>query len=106
MEEPYTEGLASHGGPESCVGRREAAGEALTGVRIGWVWSHEIHFWVPTLFAEADGNTGGRVVASDRSTWRGRRPHACAEPSCARTGRSSTGPLRMALRAASGRPRP
>lgn len=43
MEEPYTEGLASHGGPESCVGRREAAGEALTGVRIGWVWSHEIH---------------------------------------------------------------
>ena len=33
MEEPYTEGVASHGGPESCVGRREAAGEALTGVQ-------------------------------------------------------------------------
>ena len=30
MEEPYGEGPASHTGPESCVGRRDAAGEALT----------------------------------------------------------------------------
>jgi hypothetical protein len=106
MEEPYTEGLASHGGPESCVGRRKAGGEALTGVRTGWVWSHEIHSGVPTPFADAEGNTGGRDSASDRPTLRGRRPHACAEPSCARTGRSSSGPWQMALRAASGRPRP
>ena len=93
MEEPYTEGLASHGGPESCVGRPEAAGEALTGVRIGWVWSHEIHSGVqPTPFADAEGNTGGRDIASGRLALRGRRPQACAEPSCARTGRSSPGP--------------
>lgn len=35
MEEPYTEGLATRGGPESCVGVREGMGEALTGVRAG-----------------------------------------------------------------------
>jgi hypothetical protein len=36
MEELYVEGVASHGGPESCVGVREDAGEALTGVHTGW----------------------------------------------------------------------
>jgi hypothetical protein len=36
MRELYIEGLAIHGGPESCVGGRETAGEALTGVRAGW----------------------------------------------------------------------
>ena len=35
MEEPYIEGVAIHGGPESCVGVREGGGEALTGVRVG-----------------------------------------------------------------------
>jgi RNA-directed DNA polymerase len=36
MRELYIEGLAIHVGPESCVGVREGAGEALTGVRAGW----------------------------------------------------------------------
>lgn len=31
----YIEGLATHGGPESCVDVREGGGEALTGVRTG-----------------------------------------------------------------------
>ena len=35
MREPYVEGVAIHSGPESCVGVREGAGEALTGVRAG-----------------------------------------------------------------------
>jgi hypothetical protein len=35
MEESYTEGIASHGDPESCVGVREGEGEALTGARAG-----------------------------------------------------------------------
>ncbi len=35
MRTPNIEGLATHGGPESCVGVREGAGEALTGVRAG-----------------------------------------------------------------------
>src|SRR6266511_790536 len=32
--ELYIEGVAIHGGPESCVGVREGAGEALAGVRV------------------------------------------------------------------------
>jgi hypothetical protein len=43
MKESYGEGLATHTGPESCVGIREGDGEALTGVRTGWVSSREIH---------------------------------------------------------------
>ena len=43
MEVSYSEGLANHAGPESCVGVRKDAGEALTGVRTGWVLSREIH---------------------------------------------------------------
>ena len=35
MRELYIEGVAIHGGPESCVGVREGGGEALTGVRAG-----------------------------------------------------------------------
>ncbi len=42
MKEPYTEGLANHGDPESCVGIRKDVGEALTGERIGEVLSREI----------------------------------------------------------------
>jgi hypothetical protein len=36
MRESDTEGVATRSGPESCVGVREGAGEALTGVRAGW----------------------------------------------------------------------
>jgi RNA-directed DNA polymerase len=43
MEVSYSEGLANHIGPESCVGVREGEDEALTGVRAGWVLSREIH---------------------------------------------------------------
>jgi hypothetical protein len=35
MRELYIEGLATHGGPESCAVVREGGGEALTGVRAG-----------------------------------------------------------------------
>ena len=37
MKESDIEGVAIHGGPESCAGVREGVGEALTGVRVGWV---------------------------------------------------------------------
>jgi hypothetical protein len=43
MQESYVEGVATHSDPESCVGAREGAGEALTGARTGRVSSREIN---------------------------------------------------------------
>ena len=63
MKESYRKGSASHPGPESCVGRRKAAGEALTGVHVGPVLSCEIKpSRAPTLLLEAEGNTGDDVT--------------------------------------------
>ena len=42
MRESYSEGLASHTGPESCAGDREVVGEALTGATRAGLWSSEI----------------------------------------------------------------
>ena len=42
MKEPHAEGLATHGGPESCAAIREEGSEALTGVHAGTVFSREI----------------------------------------------------------------
>ena len=41
MKELYSEGIASHAGPESCAIGREAGREALTGVCVGRVLSLE-----------------------------------------------------------------
>ena len=43
MKESYVKGLANRDGPESCVVARKGDGEALTGVRAGWVLSREIY---------------------------------------------------------------
>ena len=43
MQESYGEGLATHTGPESCANGRKAEGEALTGVRAGWLLSSEMY---------------------------------------------------------------
>ena len=60
MKESYGEGQAGHTGPESCAGGCEAAGEALTGVRAGWVSSLETpNSGVPTPCMVAEGNTPG-----------------------------------------------
>ena len=59
MKESYGEGLASHTGPESCACRREAAGEALTGVHADQPLSSEIKSsGAPTLLSNAEGNIG------------------------------------------------
>ena len=42
MKVSYGEGLATHTDPESCAIARKGEGEALTGVRAGWVLSREI----------------------------------------------------------------
>jgi len=65
MEVSYVEGLASYGGPESCVHIREGVGEALTGGRAGRVLSCVIH----ALGRKAWDVRGAEVVELHR------RPH-------------------------------
>ena len=51
MEELHVEGLATHGGPESCVASRKGRGEALTGARAGRaIEPRNHHSGVPTRF--------------------------------------------------------
>jgi len=72
MRTPDIEGVATRGGPESCAGTREGAGEALTGVRAGRaIEPRNHHFGVPTLSHEAEGNIAGGASASRRGTPRG-----------------------------------
>ena len=104
MREPYTEGVATHGDPESCAHAREGVGEALTGASAGRVFSREKkQSWVPTLLAMAEGNTGSAVSARCCQTQRGRRPRARTEPSWTGTGRSTARPQETVLWDASGK---
>ena len=79
MKESYVEGLASYGGPESCVHIREGVGEALTGVRAGRVLSREIH----DLGLRSRGDRGAEAVETCR------RPHRCC-----RFGEAASDPAR------------
>ena len=91
--ELYIEGVAIHGGPESCAGVREGVGEALIGVRVGWaIEPRNQRSGVPTPYNWAEGDIVGRVSASGRRTPRGLRTCACAESPCARTGRPDDRP--------------
>jgi RNA-directed DNA polymerase len=72
MQESYGEGLASHTGPESCVGTREGNDEALTGVRAGRVLNREIakppqggHSGVPTHIRECGKATSTASLTRD-----------------------------------------
>ena len=70
--ELYIEGVAIHGGPESGAGVREGVGEALIGVRVGRAMEpRNQRSGVPTPLGKAEGNIGGRVIASGRRTPRG-----------------------------------
>ncbi len=89
MKELYAEGVAIHGGPESCVGAREGAGEALTGARVGRaIEPRNPQFGVPTLSPLRKAISPAALARAARRTPRGLRTRACTESSCARTGRS------------------
>ena len=104
VQVPYDEGVANHIGPESCVARREAWGEALTGVPVGQVLSRESDCsGMPTLSSVAEGNTEGCAIASALPVPRGLRPWHAGETSCLGTGRSHGWPSGEG-RSASGRP--
>ena len=62
MKEPYIEGVATHDGPESCVGVREGVGEALTGVRAGRaIEPRNQESGAPTPLSRPEGNIAGGV---------------------------------------------
>src|SRR2546427_6227187 len=93
MKESYREGVANRPGPEPCEGSREAALEALDrGIcRLGI----ELR---KSPIREADGvRQSGRPQRDARqrecgAALRSRRPHACRETPCARTGRPRSRP--------------
>jgi len=94
MKEPYSEGVASHTGPESCVSGREARDEALTGVRAGRVLSRE-----NSLTSECRRRPSERKATSAASLSRdavraprGPRPRACTETPRTEPGRSHARP--------------
>ncbi len=106
MKEPYTKGLATRGGPESCALARKGSrsvvtiapeGEALTGESPGWVLSHEILFGVRTTYGDSERNIEGRALASDLRTPRVLRPHAWTDAFCAGIGRSRLWPAEFTL---------
>jgi hypothetical protein len=93
MQTSYTEGPATHGGLESCVGAREDAGEALTEGNVGRVIEPRNPLsGVPTPSQWSEGNIDGRAFASCHQTPRGQRACACVESLGTRTGRSHDRP--------------
>jgi hypothetical protein len=63
LKEFYTEGVASHGGPESCVDVPRGRGEALTGARAGRAIEPRNHGdRGADAVKAAEGNTVGGVM--------------------------------------------
>ncbi len=74
MRVHYSEGVAIHIGPESCVGDTRGRGEALTGERIGQPLSRESLLRGADAVETAEGNMAGGAIASRPPTPRGLRP--------------------------------
>jgi hypothetical protein len=102
----HIEGLATHDDPELCGYVRKDVLEALAGAHAGWVLSLENEI-VPGAEAVtySEGNTRRTAMARCDGAWRGRRPRACVETLCARTGRPCNRPRWMEPWAAMGSPR-
>src|SRR6266700_5642573 len=93
MKVSCDQGVASRVGPESCVGDREVAGEALTGESAGRVWSLE-NLTVRSADAVA---SCGRQQRTSRQ--REGRPHSawskapCTHRSISQGGTTTTPPF-------------
>ena len=59
MREPHKKGSSARFGSESCARVRKDAGEALTGVRTGQVWSSEIITSVCQLHTQGESVFAG-----------------------------------------------
>jgi len=94
----YSEGLATHTGPESCAQSREGLGEALTGVRIGQPLSGENSLWGADALEVAEGNTGWRAIASVIPTPRRLRTWHVRTPPVREPGGLRVRPLSLAVR--------
>ena len=103
MQVHCSEGVAIHIGPESCAAAREGISEALTGERIGQPLSREREI-VPDADAvqTAEGKTNRRVKGERLLDPAWSQTLACADASCAGTGRPHGRPTAtsVALRAA------
>jgi hypothetical protein len=92
VQVPYSEGLAHHTGPESCVDDPRGRGEALAGVRVGWPLSRE-----NGLSRDADavhgaeGHTEGALCECPTGPAWSKNP-ACAYAPCSGTERSLAWP--------------
>ena len=105
MKEPYTEGLAAHGDPESCVGVREGVGEALTGARIGQAIEPRNHnSQALTSLSEAEGHMGGGATSQPSSSLAGSKNLRMCGISMHENREIRLSPLLLAGRAASARP--
>src|SRR5512135_633099 len=102
MKESHRKDPASHPDPESCVGGRKGAGEALAGAHAGQPSSCEIRYsGVPTPLSEAEGHTEGGVIGespedpaqSETLCMRGNSSHGKREIPRVPTGASRVGRL-------------
>ena len=105
MQVLYSEGLASHIGPEPCVRIREGAGEASAGESIGWAIEPRKNPHPGCRRCYEGGRQHGRArhrECLDGPAWP--KILACADAPRAGTGRSLVWPLGN-QRSAAGRPK-
>jgi len=88
MKESHREGVASHSGPEPCEGSREAALEALgRGIcRLSIELRNRVVQGADGVRRHGRQQRGARQRECGAAL-RSRRPQACRETPCARTGR-------------------
>ena len=77
MRTPDIEGVATHGGPESCVGVRKDVGEALAGVRAGRLMGNTPR---RSSSGRACGRAGRRLQATRRRGQPRQARHAQTDP--------------------------